>query len=304
MFKKQKTTPAGRVRSVQPAPRGPVFSYHANRSVRVGSTARNEEPISSDPLRRRPRFSWIRRLPTIAALLALVVIAVFCLQLSSNAKVVPLGTTEGQVFLRDRNVYEQAVQDSFRSLLNGNKLTVDAAKISDNLKRKFPELKEVSVALPIVGNRPVVYIQPAIPQLIMVAKGGMYVLDSSGRALITGNQVLKLEELKIPVVNDESSVTIQVGRVALPQKTVSFITEVVGQLRSKGLAIASMTLPPGTNELHVRLDGVGYFVKFNVHGPAREEAGAFIAVKERLEAEHKPPQEYIDVRVENKAYFK
>jgi hypothetical protein len=52
------------------------------------------------------------------------------------------------------------------------------------------------------------------------------------------------------------------------------------------------------------MNGVGYFVKFNLHGNAREEAGAFLAVKEYLESSHKTPGEYVDVRVENRAYYK
>lgn len=305
LHKKRAPAPNRRTtRTVQPASRSQVFSYHTNRSAREGSTARSSEEQSQQPLKRLPKFSWRKRLPVIGALLVILFLTVSVMQLSNKAKVETAGTSEGQVFLRDKSVYQEAAQKEFSSFFNGNKLTVDASGIAANLKKEFPELREVSVALPIVGNQPVVYIQPAIPTMILSTAGGMFVLDTNGRAVITDNQVANAGELKTPIVVDQSGLPLEVGKIALPRTTVAFITEVVGQLQAKGIKITSLTLPAGTSELHVRLDGVGYYVKFNLHGAAREEAGAFIAVKNRLGSEQKTPKEYIDVRVENRAYYK
>lgn len=305
LFKKRSPTPPRRAQIPQrPVRSGAVFSYHANRSVREGGIARDATSQQPEATRRGPQVSWTRRLPTIGALLAIVIVTVFCLQLSSNVKVVTLGTDASQVFLREQGVYITATQTAFKSLLNSNKLTVNTQKISADLQKQFPELKAVSVSLPVVGNRPVVYIQPTIPELILVSSQGMFLLDNNGRALITGNQVTKLDELEVPVVTDESNLPIELGKIALPRSTATFITEVFGQLKAKGLRVSSLVLPPGSSELHVRIQGAGYFVKYNLHGNAREEAGAFLAVKAQLERERKTPHEYIDVRVENKAYYK
>jgi cell division septal protein FtsQ len=306
MFKKKPPQNVGRTRATQPAPRGPVFSYANNRSARPGASGRSiaEQQQQQEALRRGPRFPWLKRVPTIASLLAVVVVAIACLQLSANAKVLTVGAAETQVFLRDRGIYEAAARKAFTPLLNSNKLTVDAGTIADDLRKQFPELAVVSVSLPVLGNRPTVYIQPAAPRLILVANGGMYLLDRDGRALITANQVPQLEKLKIPVVTDQSSLPVTVGKVVLPHNTVGFIEEVVGQLQAKHIAITSLTLPAGTNELHVRVEGAGYYVKFNLYGKAREEVGAYIAVREHLQATHKTVGEYIDVRVENRAYYR
>lgn len=306
MFKKKSTQPAPRqARTPQPNRRsnGPVFSYHANRTVRMGSTVRDmEEPVRQEMPRPKRFAIWLKRLPTLVGLLIILVLTAAMLQLSGNAKVKVVG--DNQTFLRDVKVYEQAASKAFTSVLNSNKLTVNANKVSTDLQTQFPELKVVSVSLPVVGSQPVVYIQPAQPKLILVAKGGMYLLDSDGRAMITANQVTDLGKLKIPVVNDQSGLSIELGKVALPKDTVTFISEVTGQMKAKGVVVTSLDLPAGTNELHMRLNGVGYFVKFNLHGNAREEAGAFLAVKEYLESAHKTPGEYVDVRVENRAYYK
>jgi hypothetical protein len=307
LFKKKSSEPLGPRTRISPAspPKGTVFSYYANRSVRTGSAARSiEEQQQEIAAQRAQKLSWLRRLPTIALLLVLLVLVASMLQLSSNAKVVTVNSGQGGIFLRDRKIYEAAAHQAFASLLNANKLTVDASGISSRLRQEFPELRVVSVSLPIVGNRPVVYIQAAAPKFILSSRSGTYVLDSDGRAVITDNQVPQTARLGVPVVTDESGLQIAVGHIALPRDTVSFITEVVGQLKAKGLSVTSLTLPAGTNELYVRLNGVGYYVKFNLHSDAREEAGTFLAVKDSLAAMHKTPGEYVDVRVKSKAYYK
>lgn len=306
-FKKRQPTSTRRPRIPQQTARsGAVFSYHANRSVREGGFARDagKNQQQADTAKRNTKSVWIKRLPTIGALLAILVVTVFCLQLSSNVKIVTLGTSESHVFLRDPEAYRQAAIRAFTPFFNGNKLTVNAQKISADLRKQFPELQAVSISLPVIGNQPVVYIQPTIPELILVSSQGMFLLDSNGRALISGNQVANLNEIDTPVVTDQSSLPLQVGQIALPRSTVAFVREVFEQLKAKGARASSLVLPPGTSELHVRLEGAGYYTRYNLHGNAREEVGAFLAVKARLDSERKTPREYIDVRVENKVYYK
>lgn len=304
IFKKRSTEAVGRSRASQSTPKGPVFSYYANRSVRAGSIARNTEEPPVDISRPRRLFHWTKRLPVIGSLLIIVLIAVWSLQLGNNPKVMVVGPSGSQVFLRDRKAYQEAARAAFMSLLNSNKLTVNAQDVVSELRRQFPELKAVSISLPVIGSQPVVYIQPATPKLLLVGKGGMYVLDGGGRALISGNQVPDLDALHIPIVNDQSGITIRLGRVALPSSTVAFISEVTGQLQAKGITISSLTLPAGVPELQVRIGGAGYFIRYNLHGNPREEAGAYLAAKQYLESTHATANEYVDVRVDNKVYYK
>lgn len=305
-FKKSSPEPQRRTRNPRPsASLGAVFSYHANRSVREGGLARDASGRQQEQLPRPGGLRlWLKRLPAFGAVVLTLASLSLGLRLTNEAKVVPLSADKSHVFLRDMSVYTAAAQKAFKPMLNSNKLTVNTEKIAADLKRQFPELKAVSVSLPFFGSQPVVYVQPATPQLILVSGQGVFLLDSSGRALISANQVAKLNAIDVPVITDQSNLKIEEGQIALPRKTMSFIGEVFGQLRAQGLAPSSFVLPPGTNELHVRLQGAGYYTRYNLHGNAREEAGAFLAAKTRLEAEHKTPREYVDVRVENKVYYR
>jgi hypothetical protein len=85
---------------------------------------------------------------------------------------------------------------------------------------------------------------------------------------------------------------------------VQFITGVLAQLQAKQLAITAVTLPPIAHELHVRIQGQPYYVKFNIQSDARIAAGTFLATKSYLEQGRITPAEYVDVRVEERAYYK
>ena len=273
--------------------------------VREGTQLRDADREQDGPVARRSVvLSWRRRLPNMAMILTVLVLAVFLMQLSDQAAVRPMTSNDGRLFLRNQNVYAAAAQELFSAPINRNKLTVDTSKISADLRGRFPELQAVSVSLPIIGNKPTVYIQPATPKFILVSDQGMFVLDGNGRALISGNQVARLQELEAPIVQDQSNVPLQTGDIALPRNTVAFISTVVAQLRTKGIKTTTLVLPAGTNELHTRIEGAGYAVKFNLHGNAREEVGTYLAVKQRLQTERKAAREYIDVRVEGRAYYK
>lgn len=289
----------------------PVFSYHA-RSARTDPNAKRskllwvnaaDKPVSP----RKPAKSRSRRVFVVVGSILLVALLLNGLFLSRDPLVVPVADAGGrQALLRAQSTYQQAAQAIFgSSLANTNKLTVNTARVAEELTRQFPELEQVSVTLPLFGRQPVVYVQPAKPVLLFRASnGGVFVLDKNGRAVMDASLAKGLDKLGLPVVEDRSGLPVTAGSSALPSGNIAFITEVVGQLKAKKLKISSLTLPAGTSQLDVRIEGVRYYVKFNLRGDARAEAGAFLAVKKHLERSRKTPNSYVDVRVENRAYYR
>jgi hypothetical protein len=314
-FKKRRPNDQKRARKPASTDNGlgsqPVFSYHA-RSARTepGGTRRASKSLWTAPdkpsaSRRQPR-SWLKRVLVLAGTIAVLAFAINSLLLSTNPAVVAVADTKGrQLLLRDQQIYQEAARKALRgSWANTNKVTADTAKITQDIKKQFPELEKVSVTLPIVGRQPVVYLQPAEPALLLKSANSIFVLSESGRAVLDVRQVRQAEKLGLPLVQDQSGLPITLGSAALPGDDVTFITEVAGQLKAKKIKITEIVLPRGTSELNIRIEGAPYFVKFNLRGDARAEAGAFLAVKQHLERENTTPSVYIDVRVENKAYYR
>jgi cell division septal protein FtsQ len=309
LFKQKKRLPTGssRVRTPTSAnPKEAMFSYHAYRSTRSEGDATRNIAVHDTEITARKRRVLRSTFLRLTVLVLLVALVAFSLQLSNNATIIPVGTSQQLFLLRNKAVYAQAADNAFDTLLNRNKLTVDTSTIENSLEKQFPELEAVSIRLPLLGKNPVVYVQPAVPNLILVNQAGNYLLNSSGLVLasVTSQQLSQLTTTQqIPVVTDQSGLSVKIGQVTLQQSAVAFITEVVGQLQAQGLKVSNMALPAGTAELYVRIQGAGYYIKFNLHGDAREEAGAYLALKTMLGSEHIVPTQYIDVRVVGRAYY-
>jgi hypothetical protein len=133
---------------------------------------------------------------------------------------------------------------------------------------------------------------------------GTRVVDENGRIIAEARDVESSVRDKLPVLLDESGLTLDRGNYALPQGTVAFVREVSAQLTAQGYKIQSMVLPAEPNEMHVRIEGQSYYVKFELRGEGRVQAGSYSATKEKLEAGKVTPREYIDVRVPGKIYYK
>lgn len=301
LFKKKQDIPPGRNPRANHETQGPVFSYYSSRAPGDARAARGQGSESSGS-NSRLRWSY---LPSYVALLALIISAGYVLSVDIRPRIVVDDNNQSGL-LRDRQVYQHAGQALLASSpLNRSKITINALDISRRLNEQFPEIDTAVVALPLMSRRPVITIRPSAPALLLSTREGIYVLDVKGRAILNASDVgTSATATGLPVVTDESGLEIKLGKAVLPRHSVEFISDLQAQLSNKGLKIDTLTLPALADELHVRLENQPYFVKFNMATDARISAGTFMAVKERLERDGQIPDEYIDVRVEERAYYR
>jgi hypothetical protein len=289
-----------------PAPS--AFAYRASRSGEDRSTGRQASreavPASTAP---RGRF-WLQRLGLIVLLLAITASAINVLSLSTAAKVLPLTTVNSRPLLRPTAVYEAAASHQLASSVwNRNKITIDTAKLNRQLLNQFPELSSVSVTIPLLAHRALVYVEPAQPALVLVTGNGndSFVIDTTGKVVLRAATPAALGQANLPLVNDLSGLSIQPNRQVLAAASVSFIQTVIAQLAAKQTVVSGMTLPPAANELDVQVAGQPYFVKFNLQSDnPRGEAGTFLATIAQLHRQNITPSQYVDVRVDGRAYYK
>lgn len=287
-----------------------AFSYRTNRSDqgRAGTKRQTQSAGQQAPARSIKAGStwWLRRLGLIVLLIAVTASAVNILSLSASPKVVPLNNGSGSSFLRPTSVYQEAASQQLkRSVWNRNKVTVNTSQLNRQLLKRFPELNSVSVTVPLLAHRPLVYVQSAQPAVILVARNGAFVVDTNGKALVKAADPAALNQPKLPVLNDQSGLNIQLNRQALSANNVRFIQTVNAQLVAKQFQVSGMTLPAAASQLDVRLIGQPYFLKFNLqHNTPREQAGTFLATISRLRSQNITPGQYVDVRVEGRAYYK
>jgi len=306
--KKQIPTARQRKRSMPEdvAKQSAAFSYGANRPDHE-SIANREAKRSSTPTKAVSAGNyWLRRIGLLILLLAVTASATSSLTLSANPDIVAIkGANQSGAFLHSEATYQAAATKILNeSILNRNKITVDTDKVSAGLLKQFPELSNVSVTLPLLAHRPVIYLETAKPALIINSSNGSYVLDSNGRALLPSGGLDSSVRDTLPTVVDQSGLEVTLGKQVLPAKNIEFITTVVGQLNARKVKISSMTLPPSASQLDAQIEGQPYYVKFNLQtNDARRQAGTFLATQAQLQRKNTLPGKYIDVRVEGRAYY-
>ncbi|HVS58817.1 MAG TPA: hypothetical protein VHD60_03715 [Candidatus Saccharimonadales bacterium] len=225
--------------------------------------------------------------------------------MSPDVKIVPLDTTAHTALLHSTATYQQAASKLFAdSFANGNKITVNTEQISKRLQDEFPELSQVSITLPLIGHRPVVYVQMSQPAFILVASQRAYVIGQRGHVLAQADQAT-VAQADLPVITDHSGIDPATTATPLPSSDVMFITDVLYELKHAGIAVSGLNLPAAASEFDVSIKGQPFFVKFNMQsGTARQQSGTFLALWQYLRQQHITPAHYIDVRVDGRAYYK
>jgi hypothetical protein len=286
----------------------PAFSYYTSRvsekpverAPEKRTTEKREQRDTEKEIGRSSR-SLLAGLPFWLLLIIIVVCAGKILTLSTDPKIVIVGrTAASSSYVRSAATYEAAARKLLAgSITNRVKLTVDAQGVSQALKREFPELEDVSVSVPLINSRPLIYVQPADPSLVLQATQGNYALNRSGLVLA----VLQSLPSGIPVVVDQSGLTPRPGRQLLPSSTVGFAQTVAYQLNAAHLVASAFVLPANSPyELDARLEGKPYMIRFNLEADALTQCGAAIATIQQLSGVN--PSSYVDVRVPGKVYYK
>lgn len=301
LFKKSDNKPVRQARAPETAN---VFSYYASRSPSDNTIKRQN---NKQPAKKSRRFLNWQTLPIAVAAFVILMSLGYLLWLDINPRIEVIASSpENKEIMQETEVYRQAGEELLsKSPFNRIKLTIDTNKLASDFMDRFPELSDVSITTPLAGHRLIFEIQPTTPTLALSANASDFIiLDERGRALFQTSMAERVSKLGMPVIIDESGIEVKVGDNVLPRESVNFITEVVRQLQAKSIPIQSINLPAIANELHIRPANQNYYIKFNIVGDPRLQAGAFIATKERLDEEGKTPGTYIDVRTQEKVYYK
>jgi hypothetical protein len=288
----------GRLRSAPPAV-NPAFSYYTSRpdSPRVRSDVSRPAPDSQ----KNPSLRLMTQIPLVLLLVAALVCAGKLLLLGTDPKIIMLGKSDVSAsYLKPNGTYQAAAAKLLASSVTSHtKITVNLDGTAAAMEKEFPELQAVSVTLPLVGNRPIVYAQVAQPSVIIQSVHGNYALNKYGLVLA------RVDRLPAGVAQlvDQSGVTIRPGQQYLPGSTITFIQTLDYQFTAAKLRVSAYVLPPNTPyELDVRLEGKPYVVRCNLAADAMMQSGAAIATIQQLG--NTTPGTYLDVRVPGRVYYK
>lgn len=282
----------------QQTPDTRAFSYKT-------SVRQSEQPVGKKPASKSRIKQFVRHLPAWLAIAAMTISLGYVLTLNANVNLVSINA-DNNPLLRESSVYEKAAHELLSgSLTAKTKLTINKGNFIKAMKAKFPELSEISVTLPLMGHRPIVKIGSNRPVVALQNdQGQLYAIDKQGRALMALDGLEQVRNMRLLLLKDQSTTPVTLGRSVITSQDAAFMAEIATQFNDKKVIITTLTLPTVANELHVGVEGKGYIVKFSTLTDARQSAGAYLALKDKLEKENVSPAEYIDLRVEEKAYIK
>ncbi|HSX16188.1 MAG TPA: hypothetical protein VLF40_05330 [Candidatus Saccharimonadales bacterium] len=279
-----------------------AFSYYTYRSGDTPPDRIQMHPEHAREGEAKARLNLhISRLPYWGLVAIALVCLVKVLYLTTTPKVIVLGKTDvSAVYLQPNDVYTAAGRKLLTSsITNRSKLTADLTGTAKAMQGQFPELQAVSLSLPLMGNRPIMYVQVAQPSLVLRTARGDYALNGSGVVLAR----LHTLPTGVPTAVDQSAAIPRPGKQFLPGSTVSFMRTVAYQLDTAHLKLATFTLPPDAPyEVDVRLEGAAYYIRCNLQEDALEQSGAIVATLQKLGGG--TPGSYLDVRVPGRVYYK
>ena len=251
--------------------------------------------------------SNIKRRFTLAGLIVLLFAALFCLGLKTRANI-DIVQPSGFSYMPHSLAQYQTVAASAisSSVFNRFKTTISSNEVADYLEQRFPEIAYAAVTVPFFGFTPTVHIQLTKPVLIYrVDNASSYLVGPRGFIISDTTSIPKAEFKGLPTVYSVNSPSISTNAQVLTSASVIFIETVEQALAIKGVQIDKMNLVPMAEELDVYPLGTTYYIKFNLNqSDALSQVGTFLATIANLKQQNKLPGQYVDVRLDGRAYYK
>src|SRR3990167_2314661 len=272
-------------------PASSTAKYYRTNSTNSSRRSKNR------PLRPRSHAVWPSRVGIIVILTATIAFIIWHLIVGPPAKL-----TVNDTVYHDKKIYQDYLDGQLRKFFNRNKLTFNAAGLSSDLTKQFPELSQVAITLSFFADNPKVNLTVAKPVLLLSAQTGSYVVNEKGvvvdlEAGFAGSQ-------KLINVSDESGLEISRGKTILNPQAINFINDLNSFLTRHSVPVKSFSLPAKAQELYLYTTDTGYYVKFNLGGNLAAQASQLLAVRNQFTGDGTQPSQYLDVRVQGKAFYR
>jgi len=279
-----------------------VYSYYSARPASNNRPAANKQGRGDKghaKQQRLPRpsvYALVLGVCTILVLFSLGKVLI----VSPESKIVVANSGENATI--DTTQLYQTEADNLlgSSVLNRFKPTIDTNGIAADLQKQFPELSSVIISIPILGNRPVIYVSPTPATFTLETPRGYYSMDAKGYIL----QKLPNQDTSLILIKDTTNRTPEPGAQYLATSITTFANTVNFELEQGGIGTVDyLDLPVSAPyELVAHLKGKSFYIRFNLRADATQQGGAVIATLKYLGG--KTPSSYIDARTPERIYYR
>jgi hypothetical protein len=214
--------------------------------------------------------------------------------------------TDGSVLYADKETYVQEINRIIAaSFANKTKLTIQSAALEQDIKAAFPEISDVKVVVPLIGQRLQIGIRTKKPTLLLVQPNGQQaiVAEDGTIAAITD------EMPKLPIVTVVPQALLEEREAVLTSKEVQLVRLLENEFTAERAfsvpTVEKYELFVETSELQVHFRDAVYKAKMTTQGESRNQSATLLAVFRSIDQGGvEKPESYIDVRVPGRVFIK
>lgn len=219
---------------------------------------------------------------------------------------VKVDNVETTTQIREEQEYTKAVDEFMKSsVLNRSKITFDNAGLISSLKDKFPEIYTANVSTDLLTNTLKVNLDITNPIFALETTKSIAIVGENGITLeVLDKETYNNSDLLLKRLNDITGVEPQAGKPAFPEEQTIFIATINEQLEKQGFPVESLNLTTSPYDLHVKLRDKSYIIKFNLLEDPLLQTGTLVAFIKNEESRGAVANEYIDLRVKERLFYK
>ena len=295
------------------SPSNPVVRYYRpNRGDENKRSVKDLKHTEFDPKTNKParqKASLAKLFYRWSGLLAIIFLMLANTTLSGTAVKVSTATDKIGLY-KTQKIYSDDINTIFRNnLLNKSKFTLNSTKLEEQIKAKFPEVEQATVIIPLAGRKLQVGVVLAKPlarlqydksnkQAIISEKG--VVIDVQDASQVSSS-FSELPIISVPNVNFSAGDSLLTTQEA---SLVSLIRSEFDGTEDYRYKVRSLEFDVQKREIRVKFEGVNFYAKLTPERDSREQIGSLVVSLKSLQEQGRLPQEYIDVRVEDRVFVR
>lgn len=256
----------------------------------------------------RRKFSFLRFLFFLISITFLTVL-IYTLFFSPFLEINAVNIN-GNKYVEDSSILDKINPEISGKYLNfikkNNLLLVRTGKIEKEIKNNFRIIREIQIKRKFPSIL-IVNIIERDPQMVFCGAGDCFVIDENGEAYDNYSSNDEDEKNNFLVLSDESSKKINLGETVLEKKYMEYILEIrqelLGRLEIevqndfKTSSLISKDVRVKTKE--------NWEIYFNEDIELEKEIEMLkVVLENEIEKNQRPDLEYVDLRIDNKIYYK
>ncbi|MFO0882232.1 MAG: hypothetical protein U0491_02170 [Candidatus Saccharimonadales bacterium] len=275
-----------------------VISYYTASRQQLDNFERRSQN-TSDSL----AFSRTERLRSHWFTIVICVTLAAALLYLATLSPVPHVVIQGTVY-RSASEYQSLVKQAFGSdIRNRLKPTLQKASLEKAIAEAIPEATTVSIKSSLLGHRPEVVLVSAPPMATFTQAGNTSLIISQRGRLLLPSGTATIDQANLPILQNQTTIQGKAGEQFMrPDEAKAYQRLLAQYKQDNSTPVATLTTIP--HEITIKEAGRGYYVRYLLDDTILTQYGSLRAVENKLKENNQKPNEYIDVRLTDKVYFK